>query len=203
MQNHDHVWKDGVKSWYCWGREWGWCLHTSTVPFRPQVQSQVTSDPELNLFENCHGHRWPQTRCLFIIIKCNININIFAFCGGLLLYVMLSDAIFMVCPWATVLQHTLISHFITIFRAMNLCHELGKFPSRITPAYEPMNLGVQAIMGHTPWTCGRNGTVLDQTESIPREMHTSQYTCTKKICKCSNSLPKTEQHFQPQPKMHY
>jgi len=33
---------------------------------------------------------------------------------------------------------------------MNLCHKLEKFPSRITPAYEPMNLGVQAIMGHTP-----------------------------------------------------
>jgi len=53
-----------------------------------------------------------------------------------------------------VLQHTLISHFVTIFRAMNLCHELENFPSQITPAYEPMNLGVQAVMGHTPWTCG-------------------------------------------------
>jgi len=26
-------------------------------------------------------------------------------------------------------------------------------------AYEPMNLGVQGVTGHTLWTCGWNGTV--------------------------------------------
>jgi len=51
---------------------------------------------------------------------------------------MLSDAIFTYVHEQTVLQYTLISHFATIFRAMNLCHELEKFPSRITPAYEPV-----------------------------------------------------------------
>jgi hypothetical protein len=38
-----------------------------------------------------------------------------------------------------------------------------KFLSRTKLVHELMNNSVQAVTGHTPWTFGRNGTVLSQT----------------------------------------
>jgi hypothetical protein len=126
-----------------------------TVPFRPQVQSPVTSDPELNLFAKlsrsqvAHEHAAKQGAYLLLL---NVILTLIFLPSVVASYCMSCSQM----PFSqyvheqTVLQHTLISHFVTIFRAMNLCHELENFPSWITLAYEPMNLGVQAITGHTP-----------------------------------------------------
>jgi len=44
-------------------------------------------------------------------------------------------------------------------------------------AYEPMNLGVQGIMGHILWTCGQNGTVPGQSSDLKSTIPRQGYCC--------------------------
>ena len=87
----------------------------------------------------------------------------------------LNEYQFCCLQWACYGCHALRCHFCAISMSKQpylkgqiviiykpwTCHELEKFLSWITPAHEPMSLGVQGITtGHTPWTCGQNGTVV-------------------------------------------
>jgi hypothetical protein len=96
---------------------------TYTVPFQPQVQSRVTSNPELNLFAKsswsqvAHEHATNQGAYLLLLNVILIFLPSAAAC-----YCMSCSQ--MPFSWyvheETVLQHTLISHFITIFRAISI-----------------------------------------------------------------------------------
>jgi len=89
--------------------------------------------------------------------------------------VTLSDAIFTQYPQAnSPVSWVKLSSFMS--------HELEKFLSWITPAYEPMNLGVHS---HTPWTCGQNGTVLLCSCAFTTSPLSCDMTwCNQKMCTC-------------------
>ena len=94
-----------------------------------------------------------ETRRLFIIIK-------------LIMFCRLQRACYVChalgchfCTISTSKHRYFVGQIVIIYEPWT-CRELEKIPSRITPAYEPMNLGVHGVTGHTPWTCGRNGTVI-------------------------------------------
>jgi hypothetical protein len=96
--------------------------------------------PELNLFAKlswsqvAHEHVTKEGTYL-LLLNVILILNISAFCMPVMQCSQIPFCYKQTVPW-----HTLISHFHLIFRAMNLCHELEKLLSQITPAYELMNL---------------------------------------------------------------
>jgi hypothetical protein len=90
--------------------------------------------PELNLFAKlslsqvAYEHVIKEGTYL-LLLNVILILNIFAFCMPVMQCSQMPFCYKQTVPW-----HTLISHFHLIFRAMNLCHELEKLLSQITPA---------------------------------------------------------------------
>ena len=124
-----------------------------------------------------------QTRCLFIIIKWNININILLFVLGLLCVLCFQMPFLCNIHKPTALSHGSNCHHLW---AMNLS---WTWKISIT----------DHAIGHTPWTCGWNGTVDPINPSWPPSNHVNALPrkCSSEeelfACMCGCSQIPTEE----------